>query len=310
MSFPVQGRIYALHRIVMVRSPMLYRELMAPSTANGYHGNLLHISIPGSSEALHIALGHLYRPLSMHDIEYLMVNTQSHQPPIQHICDLIQIADALELPLLHQQLIQIMQQHLNQDTIVSWMNELRRRHAFLSSQSDNKISAKWMRTLDEIIVHFLIHTLPCQLLQIHGNNTNHWQNGFEEEQNYDDDSATETLLFFGTIPVNMIQGSNKCMTLSSNKTGRYDELIHMYARTPLLYLKRCLEYKNLLSKSVLWRYTFAKRVLYERECKQSRRPATKSHGLAVVLEFDNSSSSSKNTKDDSSSISIRIMMQQ
>lgn len=323
VSFPVQGRTYALHRIIMARSPMLYRQLMAPTTAAGYHHvDLLNINIPGSSEALHTALGHLYRPLSMHDIEYIMLHTQSNQPTARRVCDLIQISDSLELPLLHRQLIQIVQQHLNQDTIFSWMNELLRRYHPLGSPSSSlnsqKKSAKWMRVMDEIVTSFLIYTLPRQLLQPHDHGPNHhWQHRqqqdvseeAEEREKGGNDAAAvvvaTTPFFLGNNRVSMIQGSKKCMALSSD----YNELVHMYAKIPLLYLKRCLEHKDFLSKNVLWRYAFAKRVLHERECKQPRRAATTSspRALSVMLEFDNSS---KNTMDDHSSIGIRIMMMQ
>lgn len=318
VSFPVQGRTYALHRIIMARSPMLYRQMMVPTTAAGYHHvDLLNINIPGSSEALHTALGHLYQPLSMHGIEYIILHTQSNQPTARRVCDLIQISDALELPLLHRQLIQIVQQHLSQDTIFSWMNELLRRYhplGSLSSQNGQKRSAKWMHVMDEIVTSFLIYTLPRQVLQTHGHGPNHhWQHqqdASEEEEEWANGGngaaavVATTPFFLGNNRINMIQGSKKDMTLSSD----YNEFVRMYAKIPLLYLKRCLEHKDFLSKNVLWRYAFAKRVLYERECKQPRRVATPSpRALSVMLVFDNSS---KNTTDNQSSTGIRIMMQQ
>lgn len=273
-----------MHRIIMVRSPVLYRRLMAPSIPNQFHMmNMINVYIPGSREALHLALGHLYQPFSMDEITYMMLYMPSHQPPVRRICDLILVAYSLELPLLQRQLIQLVHQHLNKDTMISWMNELVGHHALFSpssSPNDYEQSSAWIRTLDNIIIYYLVYTLPPQLLRTLGNHSE-WATHHV--------FTAPPLLYLGNNPV---RHGTEMIPL-----GNLDELIHMYAKIPMLYLKPCLEHKDLLSRNTLWRYDFAKRVLCEREGNQPRR-------AAVVLEFPG------NTVNGQGNIGIRIVERQ
>lgn len=242
---------------------------------------MINVYIPGSREALHLALGHLYQPFSMNEIMYMMLYMPSYQSPVRRICDLLLVAYSLELPLLQRQLIQLVNHYLNKDTMIAWMNELLVHHTFLStSPDDNAKSPKWIRTLDNMIIYFLVYILPPQLLWAPSNQSA-WANHHE--------FAASTLLYLGNNPVSH---DTRMIPLAN-----LDQLIHVYANIPMLYLKQCLEHKDFLSRNTLWRYDFSKRVLGVREGNQPRR-------AAVVLEFPG------NTDNDQGGIGIRIVERQ
>ncbi|KAI9311300.1 hypothetical protein BX666DRAFT_1996862 [Dichotomocladium elegans] len=146
VNFPIQQTSYALHSIVLARSPFFYRRLLSSGGAEDGMGRL-EIEVHGSHEALHTALGHLYRPLAQQDLCYIV----SERPQVA--AELLQLSDELELDLLQHQILLISTQNLNQHSVYFWIS-------VLVAQTARK---PWMDVLDYHIIQFLTSILPGQL---------------------------------------------------------------------------------------------------------------------------------------------------
>ncbi|KAI8142568.1 hypothetical protein BJV82DRAFT_145729 [Fennellomyces sp. T-0311] len=225
VNVPALQKSYALHSLMLSRSSMLYRQLLG---LVHQHPPVIELDIAASPETIHTVLGHLYRPLTQHDLFFIV-----NEKPPQMCFELLDAAHELELDSLQNQIIHILPRSFNQNTILYWISTL------LSQQQRRP----WSDLVDQQIVHYLTSGLPRQL---EGSPTSTCDHSEEEDE-----------VKFGT-----------CVKLPDPTDGWHDTLddwARLYAELPLEYLKRCLEHKELMVKDSVERYKFAKRVLHFRE---------------------------------------------
>lgn len=214
---------------------MLYRRLVGRQP----HQTMLEIDLRVSPEAFHTIVGHLYRPLSQQDISFL-----TNEKP-QVCLELLEAAQELELEKLQNQILHVLGQNLNQNSVFYWMAAVI--HAVPHR--------RWVDVLDQHVLQYLVSVLPAQL------------GAFET----DHDSEGDPSVCLG------LRERPACSSLVKRNGQGATELAHIYASLPLQYLKRCLEHRELVRDSIQ-RYRFAKQVLHFREQKGRR-------GLSVVLRF-------------------------
>ncbi|KAI9016450.1 hypothetical protein CLU79DRAFT_763972 [Phycomyces nitens] len=140
--FPTLQKSYALHSLVLSRSPAFFRRLSQP------HGKSLEIDLDLSSEAIYTVLSHLYRPLSYGDVCF----TVNENPRVA--LELLEATEELEMEGLSDMLMHSINQHLNQISVYHWIRLLR---SFSGSQK------RWIETLQHHLVQYLTHRLVNQL---------------------------------------------------------------------------------------------------------------------------------------------------
>ncbi|ORZ00387.1 hypothetical protein BCR43DRAFT_139603 [Syncephalastrum racemosum] len=135
---------YASHSLILARSSVLYRHLR---NLDPNH-RLLCLDLAISSESFCIILGHLYRPLSHHDITSFV----TEKP---HLCaELLDAAESLELDMLQNHFLHVIGQTMSQNNFFRWILLLR--------TYQNHPPARWINELDTLLVRFLTRSLPQQ----------------------------------------------------------------------------------------------------------------------------------------------------
>lgn len=254
VSFPSVQKSYALHRLILARSPMIYRRLMTDIRVQ--HENILELDITTSFETIHTIIGHLYRPLGYQDLHFI-VNENPHLA-----AELLDAAQEFELDMLSHHLLHLVQQCMNQNTVFFWMD------AILSRQHQT-----WIDRVDHYIVHYLTVLLPHQLGSFSSSSSS------SLETSNDTTTTTSSSLRFGDCTPVL---STK-QPLNDNTTSSTMDLAQLYADLPATYLKRCLEHEELAvgsssSTTLIQRYHFALQVLQYREQKGKRE-------LSVLMQF-------------------------
>lgn len=138
---PALQKSYALHSLIISRSPNLYRRLM-----NRSHHHVIELDLRVSSDAVNTIIGHLYQPLSHNDLCFFV-----NENP-QLCAELLIAAQELELEKLQHQILHVLAQNLTQNTVFYWMAALR-----------SMPQQPWTEAVDKHIVHYLTQGLPTQL---------------------------------------------------------------------------------------------------------------------------------------------------
>ncbi|KAI9494984.1 hypothetical protein BDB00DRAFT_816573 [Zychaea mexicana] len=271
VNVPAVQKSYALHSLILTRSPVLYRHLLGLSVHQP--PLVMDLDIVASPETIHTVIGHLYRPLTQQDL-FFIVNEKP-----QLCFDLLDATQELELQSLQRELVYVMGQSFNQNTILYWIS------ALLSSSSQQQLPPPpppphhhhhqhrsqprrlWADLLDHHIVQYLVSGLPRQLNK-QPPPTSSCDNNSKEHDGGDNNESAK--VNFGT-----------CVHVADPTGGWHntvEEWARLYAELPLEYLKRCLEHSDLMVKDTVERYKFAKQVLEFRE-------QLGKCGLTVLLQF-------------------------
>lgn len=245
VSFTSVQKSYALHTLILARSPMVYRRLITDTRVQ--HDNILELDIVISLETIHTIIGHLYRPLGYQDLHFI-VNENPHLA-----AELLDAAQEFELDILLHQLLHLVQQCMTQSTVFFWMDTI------LSRQHQT-----WIDMIDQHIVHYLSVLLPYQL------------GSFSSSSSSSHETNDISLRFGDCTPV-----LSNNQSLDHDTSSNTMDLVHLYADLPVKYLKRCLEHDDLVagsSSTLVQRYHFALQVLQYREQKGKG-------GLSVLMQF-------------------------
>lgn len=251
VSFSSVQKSYALHRLILARSPMIYRRLMTDTRVQ--HEKFLELDIAASFETIHTIIGHLYRPLGYQDLHFI-VNENPHLA-----AELLDAAQEFELDMLSHHLLHLVQHCMNQNTVFFWMD------AILSRQHQT-----WLDMVDHYIVHYLTVLLPHQL--------GSFSSSSPSQETSNDTSSSSSLRFGDCTPV-----LSSKQPLDDKATSSTMDLAQLYADLPVKYLKRCLEHEELAvgsssTTTLIQRYHFALQVLQYREQKGKRE-------LSVLMQF-------------------------
>ncbi|KAG0163667.1 hypothetical protein DFQ30_011200, partial [Apophysomyces sp. BC1015] len=219
LTVPRLQKTYALHALIISRSPEIYRRLVQ-------NPHTIELDLDVSLEALHTVIGHLYRPLSHHDLCYLA----SEKP---RICvELLDASEQLGLEQLVERVLHIVAQSLTQSSVHYWITAT---HTF------NNKHRRWTEALEHHLVQYLTIGLATQL-----------------------EAFSTTVKMSGGACIGRIQAFGY-MPSKTPPTRGMMALAHVYAVLPLDYLKRCLEHTDLPVQDAIQRYHFAKQVLTLRE---------------------------------------------
>ncbi|KAF7727064.1 hypothetical protein EC973_008027 [Apophysomyces ossiformis] len=219
LTVPRLQKTYALHSLIISRSPEIYRRL----TQNPHS---IELDLDISPEALHTILGHLYKPLSHHDLCYFA----SEKPRV--CAELLDAAEQLGLDQLLDRTLHIVAQSLSQSSVYYWITAM---HSF------NDKHRRWVESLDHHLVQYLTIGLATQL-----------------------EAFSTTVKMSGGAYIGGIHAYGYMPSKTPPTRGMMD-LAHVYAVLPLDYLKRCLEHVDLPVQDAIQRYHFAKQVLTIRE---------------------------------------------
>ncbi|KAI9271825.1 hypothetical protein BDA99DRAFT_557037 [Phascolomyces articulosus] len=258
VNVPAVQKSYALHSLILTRSPLLYRRLLSLGVHHHQqqHPLVMDLDIVVSPETVHTIIGHLYRPLTQQDL-FFIVNENPQ------ICfELLDATQELELEALQNQLLNTLGRSFTQNTVFYWISALlstSQHYPSPTSTHPQQRQRLWTDLLDQQIVRYLISGLPRQLTA---------QSPSPSSCDESDD------VNFGTC----VQVADPTEGKLGSWQDTIDEWARVYSELPLEYLKRCLEHNELLVKDTVERYKFANRVLYFRE-------QLGKNGLTVLLQF-------------------------
>ncbi|ORZ20507.1 hypothetical protein BCR42DRAFT_370267 [Absidia repens] len=249
VTIPSIAQTFALHSLVICRSPYFYQRLIHLQHHHYHQPNntkpVLELEYKQvMPESFRSALAHLYSPFSY---QYLvcMVNERP-----QLCFELIGIADYLELTTLRDRLIHILlSQDFNQTSAVEWALILH------SSASTPSHTQPWTHALSNRLLLYLAQDLPAQLMAF--------------------PTASVKMNMDFAIGKHHTRGFMTSKTVTSHGTTNLAEL---YSSLPSTFLKRCLESPNLPVQDTLQRYVFARKVL------QLRSSSSSSSAKAIELD--------------------------
>ncbi|KAI8391410.1 uncharacterized protein BYT42DRAFT_193540 [Radiomyces spectabilis] len=242
---PGLSKPYALHSLNLSRSPVLRRRL---AQLDPHQPRLLELDLPVSAETLHTVIGYLYKPLTQHEVFYLV----SEKP---RLCvELLEATEELELDGLLDMLLHALGQSLNQSSIHYWITQM---HPFRDKQR------RWVEAMEQRIIHFLTVGLSVQL-----------------------DATPSTIRMTGNINIGH-HSADGYMPSKRPLARALMDLADIYAALPVTYLKRCLEHEELPVQDTIHRYCFAKEVLAQRAQKYGKSGVSVilrfEHGQSKIL---------------------------
>ncbi|KAG2228055.1 hypothetical protein INT45_012079 [Circinella minor] len=277
VNVPAVQKSFALHSLILTRSPILYRRLVNLGVHHHHHQQhplIMDLDIAASPETIHTIIGHLYRPLTQQDL-FFIVNEKPQ------ICfELLDATQKLELEALQNHILHVLGMSLNQNNVFYWISAL----LSISQQQRKRL---WTDLLDQQIVHYLTFGLPKQLIKKQSSSSSTSSpppprvtapiSSFTDELS--SSSPLQDDVNFGTC----VQVVDPSTTIEQGEGEEWfndimDTWARVYAELPLKYLKRCLEHKDLMVKSSIERYKFAKKTLYFRS-------QFGKNGLTVLLQF-------------------------
>ncbi|KAI7857227.1 hypothetical protein BDC45DRAFT_533133 [Circinella umbellata] len=282
VNVPAVQKSFALHSLILTRSPILYRRLVNLGVHHHHqqHPLIMDLDIAASPETIHTIIGHLYRPLTQQDL-FFIVNEKPQ------ICfELLDATQELELEALQNHILHVLGMSLNQNNVFYWISSLlsTSQHYLSSSTSQQQRKRLWTDLLDQQIVHYLTFGLPKQLIKKQSSSSSTSSpppRVTAPISSFTDELSSSSLqdVNFGTC----VQVVDPSTTIEQGEGEEcFDDIMdawaRVYAELPLKYLKRCLEHKDLMVKSSIERYKFAKRTLYFRS-------QLGKNGLTVLLQF-------------------------
>ncbi|ORX60453.1 hypothetical protein DM01DRAFT_1404718 [Hesseltinella vesiculosa] len=231
LSIPSIGKQFALHSLIMSRSPTLYRQLLAQTPSQEpMVMTLEHKGI--GEEAFQVVLTHLYRPLTHPELLYLVTERASLA------LEMMRLSDEWELPLKDMLLHTLLSHGQSEASAREWARLLA---PHLENQTrDAKPLLSWLRPLDDQLVQFLIRGLPAKL-----------------------EAFSTSVRMSGGLLIGKHQ-ANGYMASKTPALRGINDLANVYATLPWIYLKHCLEHPDLPVQDTIQRYWLAGKVLDRR----------------------------------------------
>ncbi|CAO3622983.1 unnamed protein product [Cunninghamella blakesleeana] len=305
ISIPSISKTFALHSLIVSRSPYLYRRLLdLQQQQDEDESSFIELDYgPALIESFHTIFTHLYRPLSRQDIAYF-----ANEKP-QVCLELIDIAEYLEIPLKDMLVHAILSQGFNENSALLWSMHLKqyiiidsttsfKKKATSSSNNNNTNSGNvdqqylkpWVRSIDEHLLQYLTRGLSTKL-----------------------EAFTTSVKMSGGFTIGKHQAHGYMASKTLPLRGM-TELAKIYAKLPWCYLKRCLENPDLPVQDSIQRYLFSKKVFQLRSSDPNKTvdgfdsKAFDEKSIIITLRFDDSmeTSSSQNTNVPSSSASSTL----
>ncbi|KAI9308493.1 hypothetical protein BJ944DRAFT_156175 [Cunninghamella echinulata] len=239
VSIPSIAKTFALHSLIVSRSPYLYKRLLELEQQDE-GASLIELDYGTALvESFHTIFTHLYRPLSRQDITYF-----ANEKP-QVCLELIDLAEYLEIPLKETLLHAILSQGFNENSALLWSLHLKPYIIIDSKISLKKSSSNeqqqylkpWVRSIDEHLLQYLTRGLPTKL-----------------------EAFTTSVKMSGGFTIGKHQAHGYMASKTLPLRGM-TELAKIYAKLPWCYLKRCLENVDLPVQDSIQRYLFSKKVL-------------------------------------------------
>ncbi|CAO3592073.1 unnamed protein product [Absidia cylindrospora] len=254
VTIPSIAQTFALHSLVICRSPYFYRRLIHLQHHQQNNTKpVLELEFKQvMPESFRAALVHLYTPFSCQDLVCIV-----NEKP-QLCFELIGIADYLELMTLKDKLIHLLlSQDFNQTSAMEWASILH------SPSSSPPQTQPWTCALSDRLLLYLVRDLPAQLM------------AFPTASVKTNSPAAKMNMGFA-IGKHHIRGFMASKTVTSQGMTNLAEL---YSSLPSTYLKLCLESPDLPVQDTLQRYVFARKVL---QLRSSSPPTTKAIELDHV----------------------------
>ncbi|KAI8070919.1 hypothetical protein BC940DRAFT_175452 [Gongronella butleri] len=239
VSIPSIDKEFALHSLVISRSPTFYRLIHHQQQQQQQQSkqdddeatSVLTLPLENVSvEAVQMVLQHLYRPLAPADVLFLV----SEHAAL--VLEVLMVADYLELPLKDMLLHTLLSNGFKEASAVEWARLL------APHVSSGGAMAPFMRTIDDQLVHYLTRGLVSNKMD-------------------------STLKMSGGMAIGKHQASGYMASKTPPMRGMA-EIAQIYASLPWIYMSRCIEHVDLPVQDDLQRFWFAGNVLERRQSLQ------------------------------------------